>query len=131
MGGVVIRQAGAAPAYAGYVASAFLLPHGTSNNRVIEPGSEELTGSTGQKSRVFLVGPRPGMTYPVGTTFGAAFQVDPMVPCKIAFNLTYPDGRKAQTSGVSDAYGSFSGGELDEPLDDGGQVAGVAGRDHE
>jgi hypothetical protein len=116
IGGVVLRQAGAAPAYAGYIASGFLLPRGTNDNRVIEAGSEELTASTGQKGRVFLVGPRPGMTYPVGTTFGAALQIDPIVPVNITFKLFYPDGRTGQTSGVSDAYGSFSGA-VKFPLD--------------
>jgi hypothetical protein len=118
MGGVVVRDAGAKPGYGGYVASAFLLPHGSSNNRVIAPGSEDLTGSTGQKSKVFLVGPRPGITYPVGTTYAAAFQVDPIVPTNITFTLTYPDGHTAQTSGVSNTLGSFSGPQtfvLDQP----------------
>jgi hypothetical protein len=109
IGGVVLRQAGAAPAYAGYIASGFLLPRGTNDNRVIAAGSEDLTASTGQKGRVFLVGPRPGMTYPVGTTFGAALQIDPIVPVNITFKLFYPDGRTGVTSGVSDAFGSFSG----------------------
>jgi hypothetical protein len=116
IGGVVVRQAGAAPAYAGYNASSFLLPRGTNDNRVIAPGSEELTASTGQKGRVFLVGPRPGMTYPVGTTFGAALQIDPIVPVNITFKLFYPDGRTGVTSGVSDAFGSFSGA-VKFPLD--------------
>ncbi len=118
IGGVVLRRAGEAPAYAGYIASAFLLPRGEKNNRIIAPGSEELTGSTGQKARVFLVGPRPGMTYPVGTTFGAAFQIDPIVPVHITFKLRFPDGRTVQTSGVSDTYGSFAGKDrwvLDQP----------------
>jgi hypothetical protein len=118
LGGVVLRQAGAAPAYAGYIASAFMLPQGTNNNRVIAPGSEDLTASTGQHGRVFLVGPRPGMTYPLGTTFGAALQIDPIVPTNITFKLTYPDGRKVQTSGTSDIYGSFAGKDkwvLDTP----------------
>jgi hypothetical protein len=118
MGGVVVRQAGAAPAYAGYISSAFLLPRGSNNNRVIAPGSEDLVGSTGQRSKVFLVGPRPGMTYPVGTTFAAAFQIDPIVPVNITFKITYPDGHTAKTSGVSDAYGSFAGPDrfvLDTP----------------
>jgi hypothetical protein len=109
LGGVVVRQKGAQPVYAGYIGSAFLIPKGSNNNRVIAPGSEDLTASTGQVGRVFLVGPRPGMTYPVGTTFGVAMQIDPIVPVNIAFNLTYPDGRTGQTSGVSDAFGSFSG----------------------
>ena len=109
LGGVVLRQSGAAPAYAGYIASGFLLPRGTNNNRVIAAGSEDLTSSTGQPGRVFLVGPRPGMTYPVGTNFGVALQIDPIVPVNIDFKLFYPDGRTAETSGVSDAFGSFSG----------------------
>ena len=116
LGGVVLRQAAAAPAYGGYIASAFLLPRGTNDNRVIAPGSEELTASTGQKGRVFLVGPRPGMTYPVGTTFGAALQIDPIVPVNITFKMFYPDGRTGVTSGVSDAFGSFSGA-VKFPLD--------------
>jgi hypothetical protein len=118
LGGVVLRQAGAAPAYAGYISSAFLLPRGVNNNRIIAPGSEDLTASTGQTGRVFLVGPRPGMTYPVGTTFGAALQIDPILPVNIIFTLKFPDGRTFQTSGVSDAYGSFSGKDkwvLDTP----------------
>ena len=49
------------------------------------------------------------MTYPVGTTFGAALQIDPIVPVNITFTLNYPDGRTGETSGVSDAFGSFSG----------------------
>jgi hypothetical protein len=118
MGGVVLRKADTTPAYAGYIASSFILPRGVNNNRVIAPGSEELIGSTGQRSKIFLVGPRPGMTYPVGTTFGAALQIDPILPVNITFKLTYPDGHTAQTSGVSDAYGSFSGKDrflLDTP----------------
>jgi hypothetical protein len=118
LGGVVLRQAGQAPMYAGYVASSFLLPKGQNDNRVIAPGSEEITGATGQKSRVFLVGPRPGMAYPVGTTFGAALQIDPILPTEITFKLKFPDGHEVETSGVSDAYGSFSGKDrwvLDTP----------------
>jgi hypothetical protein len=108
MGGVVVRRAGAPSAYAGYISSAFLLPRGQNNNRVIAPGSEDLTASTGQKGRVFLVGPRPGMTYPAGTTFGAAMQIDPIVPVNITFTLKFPDGRTLSTTGVSDQYGSFA-----------------------
>ena len=110
LGGVVLRQKGAQPAYAGYVASAFLLPKGTNDNRVIAAGSEELTSSTGQVGRVFLVGPRPGMTYPVGTSFAASFQIDPILPVNISFTMNYPDGRTAATSGVSDPLlGTFAG----------------------
>ena len=109
MGGVVLRQKGAAPAYAGYIASSFLMPAGQNDNRVITPGSEDLTGSTGQRAKAFIVGPRPGMTYPVGTTFGVGLQIDPILPVNITFKLKYPDGRIGTTSGVSDALGSFSG----------------------
>jgi hypothetical protein len=110
LGGVVLRQSGAQPTYAGYIASAFLLPKATNNNRVIAAGSEELTSSTGQVGRVFLVGPRPGMTYPTGTSFAASFQIDPILPVNISFTLNYPDGRTATTSGVSDPLlGTFAG----------------------
>ena len=109
MGAVVLRKPGAQPAYAGYLASGFMLPRGTNNNRVIAAGSEDLTASTGQKGRVFLVGPRPGMTYPVGTTFATSLQIDPILPVNITLTMTYPDGRTAQTSGVSSSLGSFSG----------------------
>ena len=47
IGGVVLRQQGQAPLYAGYLSSAFLLPKGTNNNRVIAAGSEDLIGPTG------------------------------------------------------------------------------------
>jgi len=110
MGGVVLRQPGAQPTYAGYIASGFMLPRGTNNNRVIAAGSEDLTASTGQKGRVFLVGPRPGMTYPVGTSFATSLQIDPILPVNITLKMTYPDGRVQQTSGVSNpTLGSFSG----------------------
>jgi hypothetical protein len=118
MGGVVLRKADATPAYAGYISSAFMLAQGANNNRVIAPGSEDLVGSTGQHSKVFLVGPRPGMTSPVGTTFAAALQIDPIQPVNVTFKLNWPDAHTAQTSGVSDAYGSFSGKDrflLDTP----------------
>jgi hypothetical protein len=109
MGGVVLRRKGEAPAYAGYIASSFLLPRGENNNRIVAPGSEDLIGSTGQRERIFIAGPRAGMTYAVGTTFGVGLQIDPILPVNIIFKLAFPDGRKVQTSGVSDAYGSFAG----------------------
>jgi hypothetical protein len=118
MGGVVLRRKGEAPLYAGYIASSFLLPRNEKNNRVIAPGSEDLLGSTGRRARVFLVGPRPGMTYPAGTTFGAALQIDPILPVNLTFTLKYPDGRTGRTSGTSDAVGSFVGKDrfvLDTP----------------
>ncbi|MGE5187551.1 MAG: hypothetical protein ACM3JE_00835, partial [Betaproteobacteria bacterium] len=42
LGGVVIRNNGQVPLYAGYQASAFILPKGTNNNRIAAPGSEDL-----------------------------------------------------------------------------------------
>jgi hypothetical protein len=109
MGGVVVRKKGEAPMYAGYIASSFLLPRGENNNRIVAPGSEDLIGSTGQRERIFIAGPRAGMTYPTGTTFGVGLQIDPILPVNITFTLTFPDGRKVKTSGVSDVYGSFAG----------------------
>ena len=110
IGGVVVRKQGQAPMYAGYMANAFILPKGSNNNRVIAPGSEEIMGSTGERSRVFLaMNARPGMVYEAGTTFVPAFQIDPMVPASMKFTLHYPDGRTVVASGVGDAGGSWAG----------------------
>lgn len=110
LGGVVIRKKDQEPLYAGYMATAFILPKGTQDNRVIAPGSEDILGSTGQKARVFLaMNARPGMVYDVGTTFAPALQIDPMVPINITFTLTYPDGRQAVAAGIADSTGSFVG----------------------
>ena len=109
LGGVVLRPAGRAPTYAGYMANAFLLPRGTNNNRVVAPGSEDLTGPLGERARVFLVGLRPGTSFELGSTFRPALQIDPMVPASIEFTLTYPDGRRQVATGVGDAAGSFAG----------------------
>lgn len=112
LGGVTIRAQGQPPAYAGYLANAFILPKGSNNNRVIAAGSEDLTGSTGQRSRVFLaMNARPGMLYETGTTFAPAFQIDPMLPVKMTFTLIYPDGRTVVASGTGDASGSWAGTE--------------------
>lgn len=119
IGGVVIRKQGQAPMYAGYMATAFIIPKGSNNNRVIAPGSEDLIGSTGEKARFFLaMNARPGMVYDQGTTFVPAFQIDPMVPANMKFTLNYPDGRQVVASGVGDAGGSWAGAErwtLDVP----------------
>ena len=118
IGGVVLRRPNESPAYAGYLASAFLLPKGTNNNRVIAPGSEELAGPTGQKSRIFLVGTRPGLMYETGTQFAPAVQIDPVLPVNISFNLYYPDGRRVSANGTGDPYGTFVGKDkwvLDTP----------------
>jgi len=109
LGGVVLRPAGGTPMYAGYMANAFLLPKGTNNNRVVAPGSEDLTGPLGERARFFLVGLRPGTAFELGSTFRPALQIDPMLPASIEFTLTYPDGRRQSATGVGDAYGSFAG----------------------
>jgi hypothetical protein len=110
LGGVVIRNQGQAPMYAGYMANAITLPAGTKNNRVIAPGTEEILGSTREKSRVFLaMNARPGMVYDQGTTFAPAFQIDPMLPVSMKFTLNFPDGRQAVSQGVGDAGGSWAG----------------------
>jgi hypothetical protein len=119
IGGVVIRNQGQSPMYAGYMANAFILPGGTKNNRVIAPGSEDLLGPTGEKARIFLaMNARPGMVYTQGTTFVPAFQIDPMLPVNMKFTLFYPDGRQVIAQGVGDASGAWAGKEpwtLDVP----------------
>ena len=118
-GGVVIRKQNQAPLYAGYMSTAFIIPKGSNNNRVIAPGAEEIIGSTGEKSRIFLaMNARPGIVYETGMTFAPAFQIDPMVPVNMKFTLYYPDGRQVVASGVGDAGGSWAGTErwtLDVP----------------
>ena len=116
-GGVVLRPKGNKPLYAGYLASAFILPGGTRNNRVVAPGSEDLTGADGREARFFLVPVRPGTVYEQGATFVPAFQIDPVVPARIAFNLTSLSGRRFTTEGAADGFGNFAGREkwvLDE-----------------
>lgn len=109
LGGVVLRQKGEAPAYAGYMASGFILPKGSNNNRVTAPGAEDLVGPNGQKARFFLVGTRPGMVYETGTSFAPAVQIDPILPATVTFTLTYPDGHKVVAQGTGDSFGSFVG----------------------
>ncbi len=118
IGGIVVRKAGQTPLYAGYIASAFLLPEGTNNNRVVAAGSEDVIGPTGAKGRVFLVGTRPGMLYEAGTSFAPGVQIDPILPVNVRFTLTYPDGRRVLASGAGGADGSWVGAErwtLDQP----------------
>lgn len=118
IGGVVLRQPDAKPAYAGYLASAFILPGGSGNNRVIAPGSEDVPGPYRRWARVFLVGPRPGLTYEVGATYAPAMQIDPVLPVEIQFTLTYPSGKAETWKGTGDSSGSFAGANrvtLDEP----------------
>ncbi|MCM2258663.1 MAG: hypothetical protein NDJ94_23775, partial [Vicinamibacteria bacterium] len=109
LGGVVLRRAGQAPLYAGYLANAFILPKGSNNNRVVAAGAEDLVSATGARGRFFLVGLRPGTAYEQGATFRPALQIDPMVPASIHFELDYPDGRRQVADGTGDATGSFAG----------------------
>ena len=110
IGGVVIRNKGQTPMYAGYLANAVTLPAGTMNNRVIAPGAEDIMGPTREKSRVFLaMNARPGMVYDQGTAFAPAFQIDPLLPVNMKFTLNYPDGRQVVAQGVGDASGSWAG----------------------
>jgi hypothetical protein len=107
LGGVVLRNKGQTPSYAGYQASAFILPKGTNNNRIIGPGTEDLPSPDGIPARFFLTPVRPGMVYPVGATFGAVLQIDPVVPCSVRFTLTAPNGTTFVTTGSGDQYGYF------------------------
>lgn len=110
LGGVVLRNKGQKPQYAGYMANAIILPAGSNNNRVIAPGSEEILGPTGVKARIFLaMNARPGMAYDQGTAFVPAFQIDPMLPVAMRFTLNYPDGKQVVAQGVGDATGSWAG----------------------
>jgi hypothetical protein len=109
IGGIVLRRKNQAPAYSGYLASAFILPPGSNNNRVIAAGSEELIGSDGTRARFFLVGTRPGMVYETGTGFTPAAQIDPVLPATVKFTLIYPDGRQEVTAGSGDKFGSWAG----------------------
>ncbi len=111
IGGVVLRKKGESPAYAGYLASAFILPKGTNNNRVVAAGSEDLNGSDGSKARFFLVGTRPGMVYETGTLYAPAIQIDPVLPVYIKAVLTCPDGSQKIAQGMADAFGTFVGAE--------------------
>ena len=107
LGGVVVRQKGQSPAYAGYQASAFILPKGTNNNRIIGPGDEDLFSPDGISARFFLVPIRPGSIYPAGALFGAVLQIDPVVPCNVTFTLTAPDNTTRVAKGQGDQYGYF------------------------
>jgi hypothetical protein len=109
VGGAVLKNQGQAPAYAGYLASGFILPAGSNNNRVTAPGSDVLLSSTGEKGRFFLVGTRIGMTYETGTAFTPVVQVDPILPAVVTFNIRYPDGRSFSTQGTADGFGTAAG----------------------
>ncbi|MBI5086725.1 MAG: hypothetical protein HZB13_19280 [Acidobacteria bacterium] len=109
IGGVALFQPGKAPAYAGYLASAFILPRGEKNNRVIAPGAEDVPGPYYTRARVFLVGTRPGLTYETGTSFAPALQIDPVLPVKLKYTLRAPDGKETVWEGTGDGSGSFAG----------------------
>ena len=118
IGGLVMRKKGEPPAYAGYMGSAFILPRGSSNNRIIAPGSEEMLGPNGRAARFFLVGNRPGLMYETGTSFAPAVQIDPMLPANVTAMLQFPDGRQVTWQGQGDAGGSWAGSQrvtLDVP----------------
>ena len=118
LGGVVIRPAGKPALYAGYISSAFIIPAGSNDNRVIAPGSEDIMGADGKKARFFLVGLRPGLAYEAGSSIAAAVQIDPLLPVKITASLAYPDGREKTVEGTADRFGSFAAAErwtLDMP----------------
>lgn len=109
LGGVVLRDQGKLPAYAGYLASGAILPRGTRNNRVIEKGAEDVIGPTGAGARFWLVGFRPGMALPQGASWRPAIQVDPQLPASIDVTLVAPDGGAQSWTGTADAAGSFAG----------------------
>lgn len=117
LGGVVLRNTGETPLYAGYLASAFIMPPQSHNNRVIAPGAEDLPGPAGIAARFFLVGTRPGMMYEAGAGFTPAVQIDPILPAAIKFRLRYPDGKEATSTATGDAFGSAVGTRwtLDQP----------------
>jgi hypothetical protein len=106
LGGVVLRPVDLSPEYAGYQASAFILPEGTNNNRVIGPGDEDLPSPDGKHARFFLVPARAGSVYEQGWSFPASFQIDPILPCEIQINLFAPNGseRIAKCEGSSLGY---------------------------
>ncbi len=118
VGGVAVFKQGQTPAYAGYLASSFIMAAKSNNNRVIAAGSEDLLGADGSQARLFLVSIRPGMTYETGAAFVPVAQIDPVLPAVVKFKLTYPDGRIFTAEGTGDAGGSFAGKEkwlLDVP----------------
>ena len=111
LGGVVVRRPGEPPQYAGYMASAFILPKGSNNNRVVAAGSEDLPGPDGKRARFFLVGLRPGSTFDAGASLRAAIQIDPILPARVRVELEYPDGRVKAAEGLGDRMGYFAGAD--------------------
>ena len=118
IGGVVVPDGGAVPAYAGYLSSAFILPGGSRNNRVIAAGAEDLPGADGKPGRVFLVAVRPGSVYGAGAGFSPFLQIDPILPVQVRYELHAPSGKVLRTEGVGGPTGHFVGKDLwklDEP----------------
>jgi len=118
LGCVVLKPRNSTPEYAGYQASAFILPNGSNNNRIIAPGDEDLPSPDGKPARFFLVPTRPGMVYQVGTNFTAVLQIDPVVSCTVRYILTAPDGSKRIAEGIGDKFGYFTSKDkwtLDQP----------------
>jgi hypothetical protein len=93
--------------YGGYQASAFILPKGSNNNRIVGPGDEDLPSPDGKPARFFLVPVRPGMIYQTGTSFGAVLQIDPVVPCDVRFTLIGPDDSTRVAEAKGDKFGYF------------------------
>jgi len=119
LGGVVLKPWNSTPEYAGYQASAFILPNGSNNNRIIGPGEEDLPSPDGRPARFFLVPVRPGMVYQQGTYFTPVLQIDPVVPCDVQFNLTAPDGSRRVSEGKGDRFGYYTAKDK-WPLDQAG-----------
>ncbi|MEN8614816.1 hypothetical protein ABFB09_05995 [Dehalogenimonas sp. THU2] len=111
IGGVAVFNQDEPPAYAGYLASSFVMPGKSNNNRVIAAGSEDLLGADGTRARLFMVSIRPGMTYETGASFTPVAQIDPVLPAAVKFTLTRPDGRVLVAENTGDAGGSFVGKE--------------------
>jgi len=63
LGGVVLQPQGKPPKFSGYQASAFILPNGTNNNRIIGPGDEDLPSPDGKPARFFLMLTRLGTVH--------------------------------------------------------------------
>jgi hypothetical protein len=106
LGGVVLRNT---TMYSGYQATAFIIPKGTNNNRIVGPGDENLPSPDNQSARFFLVPVRPGSVYPLGATFTPVLQIDPILQCNVTFTLTAPDNTTNVLTGVGDRYGYFTG----------------------
>jgi hypothetical protein len=118
LGGVVLRPMDLSPEYAGYQASAFILPNGTNNNRIIGSGDEDLPSADGKPARFFLVPARAGSVYAQGSNFPSSLQIHPVVPCDVQISLFAPNGseRIANCKGNSLGYAApKEGWILDQP----------------